>query len=95
MSYEGGIWRRSLAAREFRWRCGDRNGRWRPTHDLAGEAAVSAGLATWEQMGRGRRLFLGPLVEIEARNVPARRISRGHKKSGADLSPPRSPTPPR
>ena len=71
MSYEGGLWRRPLPAREYRWRCGSRSGLWHATHEGAGEAAVRAGLAIWE----GKRLFLGPLVEIEARNVPARRLA--------------------
>lgn len=78
MRGEDGIWRRPVAAREYRWRCGERAGRWRPTRDLAGDAAVSAGLATWERFGRGRRLHLGPLVEIEERSAPA----QGTKKAG-------------
>lgn len=67
-----GIWRRPLPLREYRWRCGHRSGLWHRTYDGAGEAAVRAGLATWE----GKRLFLGPLVEIEARDVPPRRIKK-------------------
>ena len=87
MSYEGGIWRREQPKSEYRWRCGTRTGRWRPTHDLAGDAAVSAGLATWEPFGRSRRLHLGPLVEIEARRAPA----AGTKKGAGSLRRPSSP----
>lgn len=73
MRDENGIWRRQVIERQYRWRCGVRNGRWRPTHELAGDAAVSAGLATWEKIGRRQQLHLGPLVEIEERRAPARR----------------------
>lgn len=87
MSYEGGIWRRPQPAREYRWRCGLRSGRWRPTYDAAGDAAVSAGLAIWEEQGPGRKLYLGPLVEIEARNAP----TTGTKKGAGSLRRPSSP----
>lgn len=50
---------------EYRWRCGRRKGRWRPSHVAAADAAVSAGLAIRE----GSQLYLGPLVEIEERSV--------------------------
>ena len=72
-----GIWRREKPQSEYRWRCGVRTGRWRPSYDAAGDAAVSGGLATWEQFGRCRRLHLGPLVSIESRPVPARATKKG------------------
>lgn len=64
-------WQRRIPL-EFRWRCGLRSGNWRASHAEAGEAAVRAGLASWE----GKTLFLGPLVEIETRRA------RDTKKAG-------------
>lgn len=78
MSFEGGLWRRAAPPVEYRWRCGLRAGRWRPTYKDAADAAVSGGLATWEGTGRARQLFLGPLVEIERRTGPA----KSTKKAG-------------
>ena len=64
-------WQRRIPL-EYRWRCGLRSGNWRRSHAEAGEAAVRAGLASWE----GTTLFLGPLVEIETRRA------RDTKKAG-------------
>jgi len=48
---------------EYRWRCGERAGRWWNSYKEAGDAAISAGLAVRD----GRQLYLGPLVSIESR----------------------------
>lgn len=72
MSIERSVWRRPGPVREFRWRCGKRNGLWHDNEKGAGEAAVRAGLASWE----GKQLYLGPLVEIEHRIAPARRTKK-------------------
>lgn len=72
MSYEGSVWRRKEPVREYRWRCGTRTGLWHDNAQGAGDAAVRAGLAIRE----GKQLYLGPLVEIEARTAPTRRAKK-------------------
>ncbi len=57
---------------EYRWRCGERAGRWWLSYADAGNAAVRQGLAGKE----GKRLFLGPLVSIESRVIGTATESR-------------------
>lgn len=64
-------WQRRIPL-EYRWRCGVRSGNWRASHAEAGEAAVRAGLASWE----GKKLFLGPLVEIETRRARTKKAGQ-------------------
>ncbi len=62
MKHDRYAWNKT-APSEYRWRCGERTGRWFASYRAAGNAAVKAGLATWS----GRVLFTGPLVSIESR----------------------------